>query len=221
MWSFINDYATCRPYPTDRIDFIDAVQLLLDSEVPQLEFPIGKYKELLNLAEIGTFKVNHCPNAYGLGMTVVGGMHIMYSGDTRPTYNIPVAAQILYDRCKASEQKSEGKLVLIHEATYDDSMTTEAIERKHSTVSEAISISKQSDASYLLLTHFSQRYPKLSAKAEKARRNSISKKLAIGSAFDFMMITPSKISSLQLLEQELEQIFGVSDDEEDSSINIK
>ena len=50
---------------------------------------------------------------------------------------------------------------VIHEATFEDDMQQDAILRKHSTWSEAVEVGRQSGAHELLLTHFSQRYPKL------------------------------------------------------------
>lgn len=52
--------------------------------------------------------------------------------------------------------------VLIHEATFDDSLVKEAIRRRHSTTGDAIRIGKRMNAKHLILTHFSQRYPKYS-----------------------------------------------------------
>ena len=49
-----------------------------------------------------------------------------------------------------------------HEATFDDDEKGkgEAIRKRHSTVEEAMGIANQIDLDSILMTHFSQRYPK-------------------------------------------------------------
>lgn len=51
--------------------------------------------------------------------------------------------------------------VLLHEATFDDVMRSDARAKKHSTTSEAIGVGLAMRARRILLTHFSQRYQKL------------------------------------------------------------
>ena len=53
--------------------------------------------------------------------------------------------------------------LLLHEATFDDDSKgkLEAIKKKHSTVKEAMTIALKIHADAVLLTHFSQRYPKI------------------------------------------------------------
>jgi ribonuclease Z len=96
-----------------------------------------------------------------------------YSGDTRP--------------CEELINQGKSADVLIHEATFEDALALEAFHRKHSTYSEAMDVASRSkkkkktmfsigammmthlnfpllfrmQAQTLILTHFSQRYPKL------------------------------------------------------------
>jgi len=49
---------------------------------------------------------------------------------------------------------------LIHEATFEDGKQNEALEKKHCTIPEALTIAKRMMAKHVILTHFSQRYPK-------------------------------------------------------------
>jgi len=66
--------------------------------------------------------------------------------------------------CRPSLQFAEigsGSHLILHEATFDSELIYEAISKKHTTISEAISIgSTMNPQGHLLLTHFSQRYPK-------------------------------------------------------------
>ncbi|GLD94546.1 hypothetical protein PINS_up003157 [Pythium insidiosum] len=51
--------------------------------------------------------------------------------------------------------------LLIHEATFDDTMEDDAERKKHSTVSQALGVARRMRAQQVVLTHFSQRYPSL------------------------------------------------------------
>ncbi|XP_039009283.1 tRNAse Z TRZ4, mitochondrial-like [Hibiscus syriacus] len=104
-----------------------------------------------------SFPVVHCPQAFGIVLKaaarvnsagkVIPGWKLVYSGDTRP-------CQELIDACR-------GATVLIHEATFEDGLVDEAIARNHSTTKEAIEVGNSASAYRIILTHFSQRYPKI------------------------------------------------------------
>jgi ribonuclease Z len=103
-------------------------------------------------AEVTIFQVDHPACALGLkfrlGVSASARKDqfaLVYSGDTQP--------------CPAIERHCADIDLLIHEATFADGMTVEARQKRHSTVAEAIAAG--SDANAVLLTHFSQRYPKL------------------------------------------------------------
>ncbi|XVF24938.1 hypothetical protein REPUB_Repub13aG0170700 [Reevesia pubescens] len=104
-----------------------------------------------------SFPVVHCPQAFGIVLKatervnsvgkVIPGWKIVYSGDTRP--------------CPELVAASRGATVLIHEATFEDGLVEEAIARNHSTTKEAIEVGNSAGAYRIILTHFSQRYPKI------------------------------------------------------------
>ncbi|KAA8540384.1 hypothetical protein F0562_024697 [Nyssa sinensis] len=104
-----------------------------------------------------SFPVVHCPQAFGVVFKatdrinsvgkVIPGWKIVYSGDTRP--------------CPELTKASQGATVLIHEATFEDGMVEEAIAKNHSTTKEAIEVGDSAGAYRIILTHFSQRYPKI------------------------------------------------------------
>jgi len=52
-------------------------------------------------------------------------------------------------------------LYIFCQATFEDSMKDEAIVRNHSTTKEAIEVGTSAEAYRIILTHFSQRYPKI------------------------------------------------------------
>ncbi|BFG24455.1 hypothetical protein CerSpe_107290 [Prunus speciosa] len=124
-------------------------------------FPIlkslQKVLEEAGLEALMSFPVIHCPQAFGVVLRaserwnsvgkVIPGWKIVYSGDTRP--------------CPELKEASRGATVLIHEATFEDGMVDEAIARNHSTTKEAIEVGNSAGVFRIILTHFSQRYPKI------------------------------------------------------------
>ncbi|KAM7475988.1 hypothetical protein LguiB_023231 [Lonicera macranthoides] len=116
---------------------------------------LKKLKKILGeagLEALISFPVMHCPQAFGVALkaadriSTVGetipGWKIVYSGDTRPCLNI----------IKASHGAT---------ATFEDGLLEEAIAKNHSTTTEAIEAGEAAGAYRVILTHFSQRYPKI------------------------------------------------------------
>lgn len=95
--------------------------------------------------KITTCPVNHTVDSYGVRVDF-SDISISYSGDCRPSF--------LFEKLSNSVD------VMIHEATFADELHTKALQTKHSTITEAVGIYKNSNAKTLILTHFSQRYPK-------------------------------------------------------------
>lgn len=89
----------------------------------------------------------HCHDAFGLVLVLVGGKKLVYSGDTRPCHQLVSAGR--------------DAALLIHEATFDDSMEEDAERKRHSTVGQALDVGRRMRAQQIILTHFSQRYPSL------------------------------------------------------------
>ncbi len=73
------------------------------------------------------------------------GLKVTYSGDTRPSEKLAMAA--------------EGSDLLIHEATFDDTLTERAGIYRHSTAAQAAEIAVKANVKKLILTHISSRYP--------------------------------------------------------------
>ncbi|EPY49313.1 3'-tRNA processing endonuclease Trz1 [Schizosaccharomyces cryophilus OY26] len=69
--------------------------------------------------------------------------NLVYSSDTRPNMRLAKAGK--------------NAAVLLHEATFEDDLHEEAVNRFHSTVSEALMVAKRMQAQKLILTHFSTR----------------------------------------------------------------
>ena len=84
------------------------------------------------------------------------GRKIVYTGDTRPFDGF-------------AEFAANADLV-IHESTFDDSLSDKATLDGHSTPSQAAEEAKAAGAKQLVLTHISARYPDASLLLEQAKK---------------------------------------------------
>jgi len=100
----------------------------------------------LGLSQFLAVPVIHCQQSYALVMQF-SMFKLVYSGDTRP--------------CEELVEAGKNCTVLIHEATFEDSLLSEALIKSHSTIREAIEIGIRMNAFRIILSHFSQRYPKI------------------------------------------------------------
>ena len=98
------------------------------------------------LTSIKRIFVSHCRKAHASEITLTSGLRIAYSGDCRPSTTFA--------------KECRGAHLLIHESTFGSDKGADAIEKKHSTLWEAISVAAEMRARRTLLTHFSQRYVK-------------------------------------------------------------
>ncbi|KAL5575197.1 hypothetical protein UlMin_016896 [Ulmus minor] len=150
-----------------------------------------------------SFPVVHCPQAFGVVLKagerinsagkVIPGWKIVYSGDTRP--------------CPELIEASRGATVLIHEATFEDGLVDEAIARNHSTTQEAIDVGNSARAYRIVLTHFSQRYPKIPVFGETHGHNT-------SIAFDLMSINLADLPVLPKVIPYLKLLFPKLPEEE-------
>ncbi|KAM1804630.1 hypothetical protein ACFX12_030474 [Malus domestica] len=133
----------------------------IDNSVVPIVKSLQKVLNETGLEALISFPVIHCPQAFGVVLQaserlnsvgkMIPGWKVVYSGDTRP--------------CPELIDASRGATVLIHEASYDatfeDGMVDEAVARNHSTTKEAIEVGNSAGVYRIILTHFSQRYPKI------------------------------------------------------------
>ncbi|CAO3563150.1 unnamed protein product [Mortierella alpina] len=143
--------------------------------------------------DISTIDVIHCPWSYGISMTHKDGWKVVYSGDTRP--------------CENMVKAGEGATVLLHEATFEDDMQDEALKKRHSTTQEAIMVGEGMEAKFTLLTHFSQRYPKI------PQFDSEDKSTVIGICFDLMSVRLGEIARLSKFLPALQVLYSPQSDE--------
>uniref|UniRef100_A0A8C3LBJ4 Zinc phosphodiesterase ELAC protein 2 n=1 Tax=Chrysolophus pictus TaxID=9089 RepID=A0A8C3LBJ4_CHRPC len=140
-----------------------------------------------DFAEFQTCEVQHCKNAFACSVIHKSGWKVVYSGDTMP--------------CMALVQMGKNATLLIHEATLEDGMEKEAIEKTHSTTSQAIEIGMKMNAEFIMLNHFSQRYAKIPLFNE-----DFSEK--VGIAFDHMRVRLGDFSTIPKLIPPLKALFA-------------
>lgn len=104
-------------------------------------------REATGMTNLVTCKVHHCLGAQAVSVSFPTGFKFSYSGDCRPS--------------RTFVRMGQGSTVVVHEATFDDEMQSDAEAKKHSTMTEAISVARAMNAQQLVLTHFSQRYQKI------------------------------------------------------------
>uniref|UniRef100_A0A6G1SEK5 ribonuclease Z n=1 Tax=Aceria tosichella TaxID=561515 RepID=A0A6G1SEK5_9ACAR len=148
---------------------------------------------LKNISLVG---VEHCANACAVVLDInvdhpnMKTFRLAYSGDARPSQDFAKIG----DKCD----------LLIHEATFDHKETIAAIEKKHSTTSEAIEQGKRMRSKFTILTHFSQKYPKIPYFTEEFDET-------IGFAFDNMAVRcPTDLVRLPLVKDLLKVVFAKS-----------
>ncbi|KAG4161433.1 hypothetical protein ERO13_D01G054332v2 [Gossypium hirsutum] len=160
---------------------------------------LNRLKKVLNEAGIErliSFPVVHCPESFGVVLKAadrinsigkaIPGWKVVYSGDTRP--------------CSEMIEASQGATILIHEATFEDGMAGEAIAKNHSTTKEAIEVGNLAAAYRVILTHFSQRYPKIPVLDEISMHKTCI-------AFDLMTINLADLHVLPKLIPYLKLLF--------------
>ena len=147
-----------------------------------------------------TVPVKHCREAYGVVIRNEDSWRIVYSGDTRP--------------CPALIEAGRNATLLIHEATFEDDLIANAIEHNHCTMSEALDVAKKMNPGFTILTHFSQRYPKVSS----SLLNQGSLNSQVGIAFDCMSVRLSELHTLPSYLHAMKDVFPtILGGDEDSS----
>ncbi|ELU17454.1 hypothetical protein CAPTEDRAFT_228344 [Capitella teleta] len=140
----------------------------------------------LNLSQIRSVHMHHTQFPFGVRLNHADGWSVVYSGDTMP--------------CDALVKEGHGCDVLIHEATFMEGMESEATFKNHSTMPQALKIAREMEAKFTLLTHFSQRFPKIPLMPPEKTRNA-------GSAVDHLRVSMKDLHLVPLFKPLLLQLF--------------
>lgn len=142
-----------------------------------------------------TCRVPHLPRSYAISIKSnilpenKEEFKLTFSGDTIP--------------CESLVELGNDSTLLIHEATLEDTLTSSAAMKMHSTISQAIEQGIKMNAKNTILTHFSQRY-----KILPPIDDELIKDKNIGIAFDNMEIVPSDLGKLNDLYFKVKEIYA-------------
>eukprot|EP00924_Labyrinthula_sp_SR-Ha-C_P013844 augustus_masked-scaffold_5-processed-gene-15.50-mRNA-1 protein AED:0.13 eAED:0.13 QI:0/-1/0/1/-1/1/1/0/703 len=170
--------------PDSSIDFLDAYSVLKQGNSP------GIFENI----EIWSALVPHCPHAFGYLVSFNNKFKVVFSGDSEPAESL------------VNLGTPTGVDLLIHEATLEDDKIDEAKQKRHSTVSQAVNIGERMKAKHIILTHFSQRYPKAPIISERYKKNS-----NIIIAFDLMQVTDRNLEHASKQTEKLVNLFNEED----------
>lgn len=147
----------------------------------------GQMCKNLGVQSLSTCRVPHADMAHAVSMNIGNDFKLTFSGDT--------------PKCDDLIRMGRNSTLLIHEATYPNKYTKNARENRHSTVSQALEQSKEMNAKYTILTHFSHRFgntlPYIDTKVHPN----------VGVAFDFMEIIGSDLPKLSCLYENYRKEF--------------
>jgi len=183
---FLNEYCKLDPSIVGSFIPFDCRDLAAENNISGLS-PTEKLQHDLGISGCSSVPVTHCLHSYAIVIDGTAFGRVVYSGDCRPSEKLCVMGR--------------GADLLIHEATFEDGMEEEASIKKHSTLGEAMNVGKKMEAKAVLLTHFSQRYPKIpplphekidSSVCVESNSNAGKELLAIF-AFDFMTLNPGNL----------------------------
>ncbi len=145
MLDWLREYADVEDYGYDRLRLVELQPPNLGAVCEPFIFGDEEAKEF-GMTRIDATLVEHCHGAMATVFSWPTGLKVAYSGDCRPSDEFVKIGQ--------------GATLLIHESTFDDELGGEAIAKKHCTMAEALDVARRMRARRVLLTHFSQRYPK-------------------------------------------------------------
>jgi ribonuclease Z len=193
---FLREYEQIDPRIASSYIPLDCREIVHDPNRPRLTMPRAiRDNPLMGSSGISRWEaipVSHCPFSFAIVLEGTSFGTVAYSGDCRPS-------------AKFAERARNADL-LIHEATFEDGMEAEATMKRHSTVGEAIKVAQEMKAKQLVLTHFSQRYPKIPPVANGASAGD-GGDIPVIFAFDFMALTPNNLNMASSVTPAMRDLF--------------
>lgn len=189
MMSWLHQYHNHCEEILDHVNFIPNRCLLDGAETPKQRTKsfMRALLKVNDLEKFQTCEVRHCKNAFACSFTHRSGWKLAFSGDTMP--------------CDAFVRIGHNATLLIHEATLEDGLEQEAVEKRHSTTSQAIGIGMKMNADFIMLNHFSQRYAKIPLFSPDFTER-------VGISFDHMRIRFGHLKMIPKLIPALKALFA-------------
>lgn len=202
MLEWIREYAEVEDIGFKRLNLVAITGSKYKETIQDPWIPDPAMAEQTGLQRIDACRVDHCAGALACVFTWPSGLKISYSGDCRPSHTFAALGK--------------GSTLLIHEATLDDELINDARTKKHSTMSEALRVARDMRARRVLLTHFSQRYPKIanvyankSGEGEEAVADQ-----AVMVGFDQMCVKLGDFRKAELFLPALRKLYEDAEDDE-------
>ncbi|KAI7804020.1 zinc phosphodiesterase ELAC protein 2, partial [Triplophysa rosa] len=189
VMTWLNQYHDHCQEILSQINIVPAKFLCDGAETPKVKTKsfIQAVLKKNDLLKFQTCLVRHCKNAFACSLTHQSGWQLVFSGDTMP--------------CEALTNIGKNATLLIHEATLEDGMEEEALEKRHSTTSQAIDIGMKMNAEFIVLNHFSQRYAKIPLFSDDFNSK-------VGISFDHMRVRFGDFAILPRLIRPLKVLFA-------------
>ncbi|KAG1929992.1 zinc phosphodiesterase ELAC protein 2 [Pimephales promelas] len=189
IMTWLNQYHDHCQQILSQINIIPSKYLFDGAEIPKVRTKsfIQTVLKKNDLVKFQTCYVRHCKNAFACSLTHQSGWQLVFSGDTMP--------------CEALANIGKNATLLIHEATLEDGMEEEALEKRHSTTSQAIGVGMKMNAEFIVLNHFSQRYAKIPLFSDDFNSK-------VGISFDHMRIRFGDFQMLPRLIRPLKALFA-------------
>lgn len=202
MLDWLREYADIEDYGFDRLRLVE-IRGHQQRESKQNPFIANAtLAREMGITRIDAARVDHCHGALACVFTWPSGLRIAYSGDCRPS---PMFAEI-----------ARGCTLLIHESTLDDELRGDALAKKHCTMSEALGVARDMRARRVLLTHFSQRYPKIANASSSSEGGGVGgvKDQVVLMAFDQMCIKLGDFKKAELFLPALRKLYEEGGEDE-------
>ena len=201
---FLQEYEAIDPRIGASYVGLDCRDLKNSPDRPRTSMPrIMKENSLLGgrITSMEAIPVAHCAYSFAVVLEGTTFGKVAYSGDCRPSSHFA--------------RRALGADLLIHEATFEDGMEAEATMKRHSTVGEALDVARQMKAKQVVLTHFSQRYPRIPPIVSKRPATSdpgdntasSTTDIPVIFAFDFMAITPANLEEASSITPALRLLY--------------
>lgn len=200
LFHFLDEYCEIDPSIRDNYYAIDCKFLVQPNRELQ-----QRLQHFVGISNCQAVPVTHCAHAYAVILDGTSFGRVVYSGDCRPS--------------TALAQAAKGADLLVHEATFEDGMEAEAAVKRHSTVGEALRVAAQMEARCTVLTHFSQRYPRIPpTPTEQAYQ------FPVIFAFDYMILRQETLVAASKLTPALRLLYpeeGTGDDGDEDAASCR
>jgi len=163
-----------------------------------------------SISVLHNVQVRHCNDAYGLIVETPAVAPLASSGAApQPAYKLVISGDT--QPCQALVDAGADATLLVHESTLEDEMIAEALAKRHSTTRQAVQVGLAMRAQRILLTHFSQRYPKLPTASSARSGHSSGSVSRTAIAFDLLALRFRALEWLPSLTPAFGLIFSESE----------